>query len=249
MSLLKSWTGRILGLSILILVATVAWIIYIQWINPIEDTGPRFPDELSDVILPTPIPLEEFELLDHNRKPFTRGNFKGHWSFLFFGYTHCPDVCPMALGMLSEVFSQLTNAKSPAMVGTQGVFVTVDPKRDTPEHLKQYVLYFNPDFLGISGTDQQIKAFSKQIGAMYFMESDFKDPNQKPKAETKKKEDDDNYKVSHTSAFFLIDPLGRLVAIFPEYNNTEMILEEYIRIRKFVKIRNIYGNAAGKEGP
>lgn len=246
MTFFKSLPGRALILTVIILIGSVAWNLFSHWSAP-EDTGPKFPEELSDVILPMPKTMVPFQLLDHNRKPFTLDNLKGQWTFLFFGYTHCPDVCPVAMGMLSEVFNKLHEAKSPAMDGTKGVFITVDPQRDTPEHLKQYVLYFNPEFLGVTGSKQQIKEFTKQIGALYFMEADFKDPEKPAQTPPEEKTTDTSYQVSHTTAFFLLDPLGRLVGIFPEYNNTDMIIEEYVRIRKFVKIRNIYsGTDAGK---
>lgn len=244
MSIFKSFSGRVLVISILILIISAGWIIFSRWFGLPQDTGPKFPEELSDVILPMPKPLAPFRLLDHNRKPFLLDNLKDQWTFLFFGYTHCPDVCPLAMGRLSEVFEQLKKAKSPAMERTRGMFISVDPKRDTPEHLKQYVLYFNPEFLGVTGSEKQIKAFTKQIGAMYFMESEFKDPEKQAEKKPQKKTDPTDYSISHTSAFFLMDPLGRLVAIFPEYNNTDMIIEEYVRIRKFVKIRNIYGDSS-----
>lgn len=198
--------------------------------------GPTFPEELSDVILPNPKTLEPFNLTDQDGKPFLLADFQGHWTFLFFGYTHCPDVCPMAMGILSEVFGHLKALSSPALEKTQVAFVTVDPKRDTPLVLKQYVSYFNPAFKGLSGSESQVASFTKQVGAIYFTAKDFKNSEGRKPPKTLSDKDI----ISHTSAFFLIDPLGRLVAIFPEYNNTDMILEEYVRIRKFVKIRKTY---------
>jgi len=210
--------------------------------------GPTFPLELSDVILPSPITIKPFKLIDQDRNPFGLEQLKDNWTFLFFGYTHCPDVCPLALGMLAELFERLKTTAPAAMERTKTVFISVDPKRDTAERLKQYVLYFNPEFKGVTGTEKGVKAFARQLGALYFMPGDFKGPDGKPMAsglvgENGKSVEDEGYQVSHTSAFFLVDPLGRLVAIFPEYNNTDIITEEYVRIRKFVKIRNIYGDA------
>lgn len=201
--------------------------------------GPSFPPELSTITLPNPKSLKPFALTDQEGKPFTLAQLEGQWTFLFFGYTHCPDVCPMAMGMLGEVFHRMKEGQSPSLATTQGVLVTVDPKRDTPSILKQYVTYFNPGFKGLTGSEEEIKLFTKQMGAIYFLASEFKDEGKEGAPAPSGKEPDG---ISHTSAFFLMDPLGRLVAIFPEYNNTDMILEEYEKIRKFVRIRQIYAN-------
>lgn len=222
------------------------------WLGDAPKKGGRgltaVPAELSDVILPQPKVIAPFTLVDQDRNPFGLEQFKGNWTFLFFGYTRCPDVCPLAMGMLSELFERLKKSAPDAMEGTRGVFVSVDPKRDTVEHIKQYVLYFNPAFKGITGTEEQIRAFTRQLGALYFMPGDFKGPDGKPAApDAQPPADPDNYLISHTSAFFLVDPLGRLVAIFPDYNNTDIITEEYVRIRKFVKIRGMYGESSAVE--
>lgn len=240
MTLFKTFSGRMLVITSLILIVSTAWILFSRWSGPRPwNAGPKFPSELSDVTLPMPKPLVPFNLLDHNRKPFVLDNLKGHWTFLFFGYTHCPDVCPLAMGMLSAVFDQLQKTNAPAMEKTQGVFVSVDPKRDKPEHLKQYVLYFNPAFMGVTGSEEQIQAFTQQVGAHYFVASDFKDAEEQASNASGKKKDETHYQVSHTSAFFLIDPLGRLVAIFPERDHTDKLLEKYVRIRKLVKAKDM----------
>lgn len=209
-------------------------------IQTTPEIGPQFSAELSDVILPSPKTLQSFELQDHHRKPFDLERFKGRWTFLFFGYTHCPDVCPTAMGILAEFFDRLKKEAPDALKNTHLAFVSVDPERDTPEHLRQYVSYFNPEFLGITGKTQELKKFSKQLGVIYFKGAEFKDP-ERPQAKPPAEPSEEDKMVSHTSAFFLIDPLGRLIAIFPEYNNTDMIFSEYTRIRKFVQIHNLYG--------
>jgi protein SCO1 len=238
---------------VLIFALLIGSIIFSLESAPPVVAGPSFPEELSDVILPNHKTLQPFALYDHNREAFNLDSLKGKWTFLFFGYTHCPDVCPMALAMLADLFEILDKDAPQAMEKTHGVFVSVDPLRDTPEDLQQYAPYFHPEFLGVTGSEKAIKAFTRQIGALYFFETDFKDPNGKKqvnkdpngKKQIKKPDPEEGYSVSHTSAFFLIDPLGRLVAIFPDFNNTDSLFEEYVRIRKFVKIRNLYGNSEG----
>ncbi len=193
-----------------------------------QQPGPHFPTELSDVILPTPRYLNAFQLIDYNNKAFALKQLKGQWSFLFFGYTHCPDVCPTALGIMAELFERLKKEEAYIIKNTQLVFITVDPEKDTPEHLHKYIGYFNPDFLAVTGLPNEIKEFAKQLGAIYFTSTDSQKSENLPAT------------INHTSAYFLIDPFGRLVAIFPEYNNADIIFTEYTRIRQFVKSRNLY---------
>ncbi len=200
--------------------------------------GPLFPAELSGIVLPGPRPLQPFTLSDQEDRPFTLAHFQGHWTFLFFGYTHCPDICPMAMGILGEVFNRLQKSSPPDLVGTEVAFVTVDPKHDTPTVLKSYVAYFNPGFKGLTGTEEQINALTRQVGAAYFATSPPQDSVEKGPSSPSSRSEVSG--ISHTSAFFLIDPLGRLVALFPEYNNTDLIVKEYTKIRQFVRLRNIY---------
>ncbi|MEO5350133.1 MAG: SCO family protein [Magnetococcus sp. YQC-3] len=140
-------------------------------------SGPSFPAELSSIVLPTPKPLKPFTLVDQEGQPFTLEHLQGQWTFLFFGYTHCPDICPMAMGLLGEVFQQLKEKSPQDLAKSAAALVTVDPARDTPMILKQYVAFFNPEFKGLSGTEEQIKGFTRQVGAAYFLPSDFKGGN------------------------------------------------------------------------
>lgn len=227
---------RIYAVLLGLLIATGAIVYDIVTTKP---EGPQFSQELSDVILPMPKPIQAFRLLDHNRKVFDLEQLKGKWSFVFFGYTHCPDVCPTAMAILAELFERMKKQAPDALIDTRLIFVTVDPERDTPEHLRQYVGYFNPDFLGVTGEPKDIKAFSNQLGALYFKGSQFKDAD-KPPAKSPQEPTEEEKMVSHTSAFFLMDPLGRMLAIFPEFNNSDMIFEDYKRIRTFAKIHNLY---------
>ena len=90
--------------------------------------------------------LPEFELFDHNRQPLTRDSLRGQWSLLFFGFTHCPDICPISLQALADMYKAIDDADVSDAI--QIYFVSVDPGRDTPEVLADYVHYFNPDFSG-----------------------------------------------------------------------------------------------------
>lgn len=143
-----------------------------------------------------PRTLQAFELVDHTGKPFTNEDLAGHWTFVFFGYTHCPDVCPTTLSVLNSVAHRLKAAGREAHF----VFVSIDPERDSPERLAQYVAYFNGDFVGVTGSEQALADLTRQLGVVYMRVDSETSP--------------DDYLVEHTASVLLFDPDGRLHAIF-----------------------------------
>lgn len=130
-------------------------------------------------------------LTDHNGVPRTLADFKGKLVVLFFGFTQCPDICPTSLAELAQAKQML--GKDGDRV--QGVFVTVDPERDTPELLKAYMANFDPSFLALRGTLDQTKATAKDFKAYYA-----KVPGKSP----------DSYTMDHTAAFYVFDATGRI---------------------------------------
>ena len=128
------------------------------------------------------------ELSDHNGKLRQLSDFSGKVVVVFFGFTQCPDVCPTALAELTEVMKKL----GPDADRVQVLLISVDPERDTPEVLKQYVTAFDPRFLGLTGTPDQVKKAAASFKAYY------------AKAPTK----DGNYTMDHTAAFYLLDGKG-----------------------------------------
>jgi protein SCO1/2 len=141
-----------------------------------------------------------FELTDFNQKQRTLADFRGKLVLLFFGFTSCPDVCPTTMAKLGEVM-RLLGADADRV---QGLFVTVDPKRDTPQLLAQYVPAFHPTFLGLYGTEQQTASAAKEF-KVYF-QAQQPDPS-------------GFYTVDHSSPVFAFDRRGRLrLLIRPEIN-------------------------------
>ena len=120
----------------------------------------------------------------------------GRWSFIFFGYTHCPDVCPTTLSVLNSVARKLEGRKDQV----QFVFISIDPERDTPEKLGQFVSYFNGTFIGATGTDDAINALTRQLGVIY--------------ARVEENSGTDNYLMDHSASVLLFDPAGRFHAVF-----------------------------------
>jgi protein SCO1/2 len=154
------------------------------------------PPELVGTMLMQPRPLPEFALSDHAGATFDRSRFQGRWSLVFFGYTSCPDICPTTMLTLKQVAAAIVAAGDEP---PQVLLVSVDPARDTPEALGDYVTYFGEDFIGVTGDEQQLHQLTLQVGAMY---------------ELGEPDETGFYEVAHSSSVFLIDPRARVVAAF-----------------------------------
>ena len=154
------------------------------------------PTPTSALILPEPDALPEFSLRDQRGRPIDRSVFVGQWDLVFFGFTHCPDICPMTLQVLATARATLADQGQAPL--PRIVLVSVDPERDTPDVLAQYVDYFGEGNLGITGSLEEITRLTSGLG-IYFQ---------------KQPSDDDNYVVDHSAAVLLIDPEGRFSALF-----------------------------------
>ena len=121
-------------------------------------------EQIDGFFWPNPKQIYPFVTVDHNGNTFNLERLQGKWSFIFFGYTHCPDICPITLSVLKQVYEQLQATHHAGE--TQILFVTADPERDTPEQLEKYVTYFNEDFIGLGGNPPQIQSLAIQLGAV-----------------------------------------------------------------------------------
>ncbi len=176
------------------------------------------PTALQPLLLPEPRPLSEFTLRDHNGQPLGLEQLKGQWSFIFFGYTHCPDICPTTLGMLKGVAHKLEAL--PAISGnTRFLFVSVDPKRDTLPHLKDYIDFFHKDFIAATGEPKGIDQLARQLGAIYMFEGD-----------TEK----DDYIVNHSASVALINPQGHWIARFNPPHTVRQFHSDYLLLRDYL---------------
>lgn len=160
----------------------------------------------------TPEPLPAFRLAGP-RGEFGNARLLGRWTFLFFGYTQCPDICPTALALMKEVSATMRAVPSAPTFAV--VFVSVDPRRDTDPLLAQYLGAFDPAFVGVSGDDAALRPLTDALGAAY-----------RRNDET----DVRNYTVDHSAAIHLIDPQGRAVASFPPPQQAPTLVAELRRI-------------------
>lgn len=147
----------------------------------------------------------DFALTDHFGQRFELNQLRGRLVLLFFGYTFCPDICPTELSNLSAVLDGLGEDAEKV----QGVFVSLDPERDTPEVLKDYTGYFNPDLLGLTGSPGEVAQVASQYRVKY----------------QRNERADGRYSLDHSANLYVIDPQGRLAAVVPYGLPPEHVLQ------------------------
>ena len=156
-------------------------------------------------ILPRPRDIAEFELRDHTGAAFDRTNFEGRWSFVFFGFVSCPDVCPTSMAVLGAVDRQLQSGDSELAEQFQGILVSVDPDRDTLETLGAYVTAFSPRFLGVTGSREELVELTTQVNVAFAkvpLTEALAQGTQNPEALA------NAYTVDHTGNIVIINPRG-----------------------------------------
>lgn len=145
-------------------------------------------------------PVAPFILQASTGKNLTERNLIGKWDLVFFGYTHCPDICPVTLQKMQQMTAQLAHDNPKLLANTQVIFISVDPKRDTPSHLRDYMNFFNADFIGASGSEETLSTVARSLFAVYETPDTTKE----------------HYLVNHSGNIHIISPQGHLVAILKE---------------------------------
>lgn len=140
-------------------------------------------------MLPLARDLKNFDLIKSDGTPFTQKDFLNHWTLLFFGFTHCPNVCPTTMGMLSKAYPDLHEAYP----NLQIILISLDPERDSKVVLANYIHHFHADFIGASGKIEEIRKLQSQLGIYSLKE---------------------NNEIQHTSSILLINPQGKWAGIF-----------------------------------
>jgi protein SCO1 len=186
----RRWTRIALGATTGLLLALAA--VVVLDLVP----GGESPPDQNTTFLRAPLPPPTLDLEAHTGTRVRLADLEGRAVAVFFGYTHCPDVCPLTLSQLSRVLDEL----EPDGAGLQVLFVTVDPERDTVERLVRYLEPFHPSVLGLTGTSLEIEAHARSFGVGIVVP-----PH----------EDGEAYLVDHTARTFLLDREGRVVAALP----------------------------------
>jgi protein SCO1/2 len=146
----------------------------------------------SGTWLPQPRALAQFQLTDLHGQPYGNAALNGHPTLLFFGYSNCPDVCPATLAMLHEV------ARQAPLAGLEIVFVSLDPERDTPATLRQYLAGFSSDFIGLTADQKALQPLLSSLSA----------------DATRQSLPGGGYRLSHTATLYLLDTHGHLVSVY-----------------------------------
>ncbi len=161
--------------------------------------------------------LPEFELIDHNGQQLSRTSLNGKWSLMFFGYTHCPDICPTSLQTMSDMVNAI---EDPDVVDNLRVyFVSVDPERDKPEILASYVTYFNPGFIGATAIIEKLTPLTRSLGIAHDIRN--------------KIEGNPSYEVDHSSAIVLINPQAEFAGLFSAPHNALALARDMTRIVEY----------------
>jgi protein SCO1/2 len=164
---------------------------------------------------PVPKQVDVVPLIDRHGQPWTIEQLRGRYSLVFFGFTHCPDICPAALAMLKSSADRW-RAELPADQQPQVVFVSVDPKRDTPEQLGRYVDFFDPAFTAVTASDEVLLPWTRSLGIVY--------------VHTPTGPGEFDYTVDHSGSILLFDPQLQLVGLFRPPQTVAQITDTILRI-------------------
>lgn len=175
--------------------------------------------ETEAVLLDTPRQLPDITLQTHQGEDWTPAHLEDQWSMVFFGFTNCPDVCPESMTLMNQAVERIASRHelSPPRV----IFVSVDPARDTPERLEEYVPYFNPDFLGLTGEPPAIQALAAAMAVPVPPDM----PTTPPSEE---------YDVSHGASISLVGPSGNVRAFFTPPHRPERMARDYAAIHQYL---------------
>lgn len=168
-------------------------------------TGAPDASGAEGTLIDPPIQLSDFIMPSSRGEPLSLSSFAGSPTVIFFGYTFCPDVCPLTLSEMKRVKERLGGAGEDLNV----VFISVDPERDTPDVLARYVTSFDPAFVGLQGEEATLRRIGKEYG-LYYAKSEVQNTAA-------------SYLVDHSSAAYLIDGAGRLRVVYPYGTEPEVI--------------------------
>lgn len=178
------------------------------------------PPELRAILWPEPVPVTDFALSDQFGEPFGPGRLADRWTFMFFGYLQCPDVCPMTLHTM-KTFRELLLARDPDSASHAFVFVTVDPEHDSLEDLGAYVAYFDPEFVGLGGKVDEMRKLTRRMAVMSVDVSDGTGVR----------------RFDHTSSIMVLDPLGRAVAALPPPHDPRRMVARFLQLQAYLRAR------------
>ena len=207
---------RTLVILLLVVLLIFGLVIFQQMGNQSQDPEPA-PDlsAINTFVYDDPRALVEFTLTNEDGRDMTRKDLEGRWTFVFVGYTNCPDICPATMATLRQTDARLS-AKVPQ---PSYLLVSADPKHDTPEKLKQYVDFFGEDFHGVTGDIDVLRSLARSVGAVFVHRDD----------------GDGNTLVDHSGHLALINPQGRTAALIQPPHDPDKLAEAYREIYEWTR--------------
>ncbi len=183
--------------------------------GPGAGTAP--PAELQAILWPAAREVAPFSMVTQRGAAFGAQDLRGTWSFVFFGYLGCPDVCPTTLQAMAA-FRQRLLAGDAAARGYQFVFVSVDPAHDTAERMDGYLAYFDRDFIGLSGDSRELSGLARSLGAAYAERVDERGVRS----------------IEHSTSIVVVDPAGRVVGALPAPHDPARMPETFEVLRRWL---------------
>jgi len=207
--IVKKQAGKTLRFYLVALIAALALGIGLgYWLDTSRQPNVTQGENAHDVaatLLSPPRTIPPFALTNGKLAVFDNAKLQGHWSLLFFGFTHCPGVCPATMSILKHITTELGDG------APRVVFISVDPERDTAERAQQYAHKFHPDFTAAVGSDAELHTLTRALGAVYQRQG---------------KETATEYLVDHTAWLMLINPQGQLAGYFSTPHQPQQIVAD-----------------------
>jgi len=205
--------SRRIAYIVLVVMVSVGILVWRQYLPSEQPSGTSTSPSTSTstAIVGKPKIGGAFTLVDQDGKTVTDADFRGQYLLVYFGYTFCPDVCPTSLSVIADAMD-LIGDKADRVTP---IFITVDPKRDTPEQMKMYVEYFHPKLVGLTGSEDQVAAAAKAYKVYYA-----------------KVGDGDEYLMDHSSITYLMGPDGDFIAHFSHGVDAEEMAD---RLKEIIK--------------
>ena len=172
------------------------------------------PEPANATVLPRAMALPELTLTDADGEPFTKTSLEGRFTLMFFGFTNCPDVCPITLQVLASTIERLRE-DAPENV-PDVVFVSVDPFRDTPDRIRAYLRGFDPGFIGVTGPDERLEPLVTKLGV----------------GVEKHEHHGEHYNVVHSGVVYVIGPRAEWIALSSAPHVPETIASDFVKIRE-----------------
>ncbi len=212
---MKPTASRIILLSSLVVLTGI--VILLAARRPSAPGWASATPEVQAILWPAARDVADFSLRDQHGRAFGKDDLKGHWSLLYFGYLQCPDICPTTLQSLGRMRKLMADS-GPVGDIPQMIFVSVDPKNDTPERIAGYLAFFDKQLIGLSGAADQLERLANSLGIIY---AEHVEPNGVRSME-------------HTTSVIVVDPQGHGVAALAGSHQPGVMLHQLNALRDFL---------------